>query len=67
MRWLCDEFLDKYLVITIIYSNYSPRGPLVRSQWPIVTESDIFCCPLTLQVVIDTMLHDICYKHRISE
>lgn len=54
-------------LLLLSYTNYSPRGPLVRSQWPIVTESDIFCCPLTLQVAIDTMFHDILYKHRISE
>lgn len=29
-------------LLLLSYTNYSPRGPLVRSQWPIVTESDIF-------------------------
>lgn len=56
-------------LLLLSYTNYSPRGLLVRSQWLIVTESDILFCPLTLQVrvVIDTMLHNIRYKHRTSE
>lgn len=37
-------------LLLLSYTNHSPRGPLLRSQWQIVTESDIFFCPLTLQV-----------------